>query len=158
VLSELGTDRGGRPRAPAGRSVDHAEQRANRELDPVGKPRPEVIGPRPRVKSDLAPSIALPMPDGHAVASRIEVRFGQREPFLDPQPSAPQHDDQRAQPAAVAIVAHLAHNRHDLIDRGRVGRVQATLVCRLAPGVIAQERGGASADGQPRRAASRWKT
>jgi hypothetical protein len=82
------------------------------------------------------------MPDGHAVASRIEVRFGQREPFLDPQSSAPQHDDQRAQPAAMAIVARLAHNRHDLIDRGRVGRVQATFVCRLAPGVIARERGG----------------
>jgi hypothetical protein len=48
---------------------------------------------------------------------------------LDPQPGAPQHDDQRVVAMAVAIVPGLAHDRDDLIDRWRVRRVGLALLC-----------------------------
>jgi len=38
---------------------------------------------------------------------------------LDPQPRAPEHDDQRVEAMAVAIVPGLAHDRDDLINRWR---------------------------------------
>ena len=42
----------GRPRTPAGRTVDHAEQRFDRKLHPLGEPRLD-RRPRARVHADL---------------------------------------------------------------------------------------------------------
>jgi hypothetical protein len=39
--------------------------------------------------------------------------------LADPQPGAPQHDDQAPEPDALAILAGGAHDRDDLLDRGR---------------------------------------
>ena len=69
--------------------------------------------------------------------TKIEPRrrsgLGERERVLDPQPGAPQHDDQSVDAMAVAIVPGLAHDRDDLIDRRRVRRVGLTLVARGYP-------------------------
>src|SRR4051794_25050255 len=49
---------GARPRPPAGRAVDHAEQRADRELEASGEPRAQLL-PAPGVHADLAAATAL---------------------------------------------------------------------------------------------------
>jgi hypothetical protein len=70
-------------------------------------------------------------------AAGVEVVLGELERLLDSQASAPEDDDHRAQPPAVAFVGGVAHHRDDLIDGGRVGRVEPALVARRAPGVVA---------------------
>ena len=54
---------------------------------------------------------------------------------MDAQPGAPEHDDQPAQPPAVAPVAGGAHDGDDLLDGRRIGRVAHALVARRAAGV-----------------------
>jgi hypothetical protein len=73
-------------------------------------------------------------------APLVEVALGEREPLLNAQPGAPQHDDHRSQAPAVGIVTGVAHDRHDLIDGGRVGPIPQYLVARRAPGVVAGHR------------------
>jgi hypothetical protein len=63
----------------------------------------------------------------------VEVDLGQRERFLDAQASAPQHDDQTANPSAMDAGPGLAHDRNDLLSRRRIGRVTDPLVARRAP-------------------------
>jgi hypothetical protein len=67
----------------------------------------------------------------------VEVAFAERQRFLDAQPAAPEHDDQCAEPKAVAVVAGLAHDRDDLLHGRRVGGVAQSLVARRASGVVA---------------------
>jgi hypothetical protein len=45
VAAQLIAHRGRRPRPPAGRAVDHAEERANGQLNPAGDPGSEMIRP-----------------------------------------------------------------------------------------------------------------
>jgi hypothetical protein len=59
---------------------------------------------------------------------------------VDAQPSAPQDDDQAAQPTAVRTVTGRAHDGDDLFDPGRIGGVAQTLVARRATGVKARHR------------------
>jgi hypothetical protein len=53
----------------------------------------------------------------------VKVVLAERKRFLNTQPAAPEHDDQRPQPEAMAIVAGLAHDRDDLFHgRGSAGQ------------------------------------
>ena len=66
---------------------------------------------------------------------------GERERLADAQASAPEHDDQPAQPATVDTVAGVTHHGDDLLDRRRVGGVAHPLVARRPPGVELRQRG-----------------
>ena len=59
---QLGACRRGRPVATAGRAVDDAQQRTDRELAPDVKPGLELF-PSPCVHADLATAPALAAPD-----------------------------------------------------------------------------------------------
>jgi hypothetical protein len=72
-------------------------------------------------------------------APRIEVPLAERECFVDAQPGAPQHDDERPQAVGMDAGAGVAHYSDDLGDGGRVGRVALALVSRRAPGVVARQ-------------------
>lgn len=63
--------------------------------------------------------------------------LAQGERLLDAQPAAPEHDDKRPQPSAVAIVARLTHHGDDLLHRRWVRGIQLPLVAGRATGVIA---------------------
>ena len=52
---ELDPDAGARPRPAAGRAVDDAEHRPDRQLDPSGEPGSQLL-PAPGVHADLAPA------------------------------------------------------------------------------------------------------
>jgi hypothetical protein len=59
---------------------------------------------------------------------RVEIRLGQPKHLLDPEPGAPEHDDQRPNPEPVPIVAGLAHHPDDLLDRRRISRIALPLI------------------------------
>ena len=132
-------DGGARPRSPAGRAVDDAEQRPDRQLGAGVQPRPQLL-PAPVVHADLAAAAALAVADQQRSAPLVEIVLGERERLLDAQPGAPQHDDHRSHAPAVTVIAGVAHDRDDLLHRGRVGRVAHPLVARRAPGVVARHR------------------
>ena len=73
------------------------------------------------------------VPDKDRAAALVQIGLGQRQRLLNPQPGAPQHDDQRVETMAVASMRSLAHDRHDLIGRRRVGEVALALVARGYP-------------------------
>jgi hypothetical protein len=70
--AELGTDRGTRPRPPAGGAIDDAKQRTDRQLDARLQPRAELF-PAPLVHADLAARAALAVADQQRPATRVEV-------------------------------------------------------------------------------------
>jgi hypothetical protein len=65
-------------------------------------------------------------------SARIDIGLIQRQRLGDPQTTAPQHRDQRANPKTVAILAVLAHDQDDLLRPRRVRRVLHALVRRAA--------------------------
>jgi hypothetical protein len=83
VAAQLRTRCGGRPGPAASRSVDHAEQRADRQLDPARDPGSEMVVPGPGIESDLATPITLAFPYQDGPASRVEIGLDQRQRFLD---------------------------------------------------------------------------
>src|SRR5215208_6052293 len=101
--SQLRAGGAGCPRPSACRAVDDAKQRSDRQLDPRLEPWLELL-PRPVVHPHLAAPAALAAPHQQRTAPRIEVGLGERERLTDPQASAPQHNDQPAQPATVDAV------------------------------------------------------
>jgi hypothetical protein len=101
--------------------VSEARQRLDRKLHAVSQPRLD-CRPCPCVHADLPLAIVLAVPDQDRAATLIKISFGQRERLLDPQPGAPEHDDQGGEAMAAASVPGLAHDRNDLIDRRRVSR------------------------------------
>jgi hypothetical protein len=64
----------------------------------------------------------------------VKVGLGQRQRLVDPQPGAPQHDDQGTQAMPVTITPGLAHNGDDLINGRRVRGVTLALVAWGDPG------------------------
>src|SRR5215210_1018606 len=106
----------GCPRPSACRTADDAEQRSDRQLDSGLEPWFELL-PGPVVHPHLAAAAALAASDQQRSAAPVEVGLGERERLADPQASAPEHDDQAAQPAAVDALAGLAHDGDDLLDR-----------------------------------------
>jgi hypothetical protein len=77
--------RSGGPTGPvpaARRSVDDAEQRTDRKLDPQLEPRAKLL-PGPCIHADLAAPSALAVADEQRAAAVIEIGFGEAEGFLD---------------------------------------------------------------------------
>jgi hypothetical protein len=70
----------------------------------------------------------------------IEVRLVEGERLVDPESRSPQHDDQAAQPAAMAPVTARAHDRDDLLHGRRIGRIALPLVAWRAAGVESRHR------------------
>jgi len=82
------------PLAAARRTVDDAEQRSDRKLEPQLEPGLELF-PAPRIHPDLAAPAAL---------------AATHERFVDAEPGAPEDHDQAAQPTPVRTVAGRAHD------------------------------------------------
>jgi hypothetical protein len=98
--------------------------------------------PAPLVHTDLAPAPALAAAHEQCAATVVEVRLVEGERLVDPESRSPQHDDQAAQPAAMAPITGRAHDRDDLLDGGRVGRIAHALVARRTTDVEAGHRRG----------------
>jgi hypothetical protein len=90
--------------------------------------------------SDLSATAALAATNQDSAALLVQIGFGQTERLADPQPGAPEQDDQRTEPVTVGTVASPAHHRDDLVDRRRVSRIAKPLVARRSPVVIAWHR------------------
>ncbi len=88
-FSQLSAHRGRRPRPPAGRAVDDAEQRTDGELDALLAPAAEVLKP-PVVHPVLATPVARAMPDQQRPARWVDVGLAERERLADTQAPAPQ--------------------------------------------------------------------
>jgi hypothetical protein len=82
--AELRADRGGRPRSPARRTVDDAEQRPDRQLCPCAEPRPQLL-PAPLVHADLASAPSLAVADHQQSGPVVEIVLGESERLLDAQ-------------------------------------------------------------------------
>jgi hypothetical protein len=105
--AQFGAGGAGCPRPSACRTVDDADQRSERQLDPGLEPGLELL-PHPVVHAHLAAPAALAAPHQQRSAAGVEVGLGERERLADPQAGAPEHDDQAAQPTAVDTVADVA--------------------------------------------------
>jgi len=81
----------------------------------MGEPAAQVVK-APVVHPDLAALVALAVTHEQRTATLVEVRFGQRERLLDPQPGTPQHHDQAACAIPMRPVTCLAHHGNDLLD------------------------------------------
>jgi len=106
-----------------------------------GQPRLQLL-PGPVIHADFPPPAALAAPDHYRTPTRVEVGLAECERLGDPQPGAPEHDDQAAQALSVGGVAGGAQYRDDLLDCRRVRGVSHRLVPRRAARVEARERGG----------------
>jgi hypothetical protein len=96
--------------------------------------------PCPAVHSDLAAASSLPPADDEGPAGAVKVGLGEVERFADPQPSAPQDDDQRPQAGAVRTLAGGTQDGDDLFDRWRVSRETEAFVLWRAAAVVAGHR------------------
>jgi hypothetical protein len=85
---------GGLPMPSGGRAVDHAQQRADRQLASGLEPGLELC-PRPAVHVDLAALAALAFADEDRAPVLVQVALLQSERLTDPQTGAPQKHDQR---------------------------------------------------------------
>jgi hypothetical protein len=114
------------PPPAGGRSVDHAQQRPDRELLADLEPWVELL-PRPTVHPDLASLTALPASDKHRAAGSVPIALLESERFADPQAGAPEQHNQRSESMAGGAVTDSAHHGDDLLNRRRVGRVLLAL-------------------------------
>jgi hypothetical protein len=136
---QLLTRRRGLPPPAGGRPVDHAQHRSDRELAADLEPRVELV-PCPAVHPNLAPLAAFPSSDEHRATATVKIALLESERFADPQPRAPQQDDQDAKPVTVGTVPDRAHDGNDLLNLRRICRVLLALVARRAASVIAGQR------------------
>jgi hypothetical protein len=113
------------PRGSFARSVSHGCSTDHRR------------GPcRPRAGDRLS------VPDQDRPAALVEVGFGQRQGLVDPQPGAPEHDDQAIESVTVAAVMRLAHHGDDFLDGRWVSGVALALVPWCLAGAEPRQRGG----------------
>jgi len=124
------------PTSSGGRSVDHAQHRADRQLSADLEPGIELV-PCPTVHPDLSALAALPTPDEYSAAGAVEVALLERERFADPQSRTPQQHNQRSKSVTVGAVTDRAHHSHDLVDRRRIGRVLLAFVPGWTASVVA---------------------
>ena len=127
------------PAATGCRSVDHTQQRSDRELPADLEPRVELL-PGPTVHPDLATLAAFATPHEHRTARAIQIALLQSERFADPQASASEQHYQRTKSVTVGTVPDGAHDSDDLLDGGRIGRILLSLVPRRAAPVVAGHR------------------
>jgi hypothetical protein len=115
------------PTSSGGRSVDHAQQCADRKLAADLQPGIELV-PCPTVHPDLSALAALfhtgPVPRRGCGRGRSL----ERQRFADPQSGTPQQHNQRTKSLTLGAVTDRAHHRDDLFDRRRIGRVLLALV------------------------------
>ncbi len=137
--AELDPDSGGRPGPTASRSVDHAEQRADRQPLALCHPGAELLE-APLVHADLPPAPALAAADEDRATVWVEIALAERQRLLDAKPATPEDDDHGAQTSAVATTSNLAHHGDDLLDARRVGRIAHSLVAWRSSGVVAGHR------------------
>jgi len=69
--------------SPSCRSLDDAEQRADREFEAQIDPRLQVL-PRPLVRADLAAAAAVAAADEQRSATVVEVGLAERQRLVDP--------------------------------------------------------------------------
>jgi hypothetical protein len=124
------------PMSSGGRSVDHAQQCADRKLAADLQPGVELV-PCPTVHPDLSALAALSTSDQYSAARPVEVALLKRERFTDPQSGTPQQHNQRTKSVTVGAVADRAHHGDDLFDRRRIGRVLLALVSGWTASVVA---------------------
>jgi hypothetical protein len=84
----------------------------------------------------LAPIAPRILSDEDRPAALIQIGLGQRQRLIDPQPGAPEHDDQTVEAVTVASVMGMAHDRDDLLDGRRVCRVALPVVARRLGGYV----------------------
>jgi len=94
----------------------------------------------PSGPSRLLAACRLSSPNEHGAAAAIKIALLERERFTDPQPGAPEQDDQRAKPVSLGAVADRAHDGDDLLNGWWIGRVLLAIVARRAASVIARQR------------------
>jgi hypothetical protein len=87
-----------------------------------------------------SPAAALAAAHRQRPSPLVDVVLGQRERLLDARPGAPQDDDHRPDPPAVAVIWAVAQHGHDLVHRWRIRRVAHALVARRPAGVITRHR------------------
>ena len=116
-VMQLLTSSRGFPVPSGGRSVDHTEQRPDRQLAADLEPRVELL-PRPAVHPDLASLAALPPPHEDGASSTVKVALVEGERFADSQARTPQQHDQRPQAVTVGAIIDCAHDRDDFLDCG----------------------------------------
>jgi hypothetical protein len=88
----------------------------------------------------LAALAALPAAHKDRAAGAVQIALIEIERFADPQPGAPEQDDQGAKSLSVGAIADSTHHRDELLDGRRVGRVVLALVPQGASAVIARHR------------------
>jgi hypothetical protein len=79
--------------------------------------------------------------DQHSASVWVQIGLGERERLADPQPGAPQHDDDPAQTQTIGSLARGVYHGADLLDGRWVGRVMQSLVPWRAALMEARERG-----------------
>jgi hypothetical protein len=151
--AELGADGCARPRAPAGGTIDDAQQRSDWQIDACGQPREQVF-PAPLVHPDLAAAAALAAADQDRPAPVIEVVLGERTRLLDAQSGRPKHHDHRSQPPPVPVVGGASPRRS---HRRWAGQPDSGCPC-CAAGGPRDTRAWSPANGAARlhRALTRW--
>jgi hypothetical protein len=132
------------PAASSGRSVDHAQHRADWELMTDLQPRIQLL-PRPPAHPNLPALAALPAPNEYAAAGSVQIALLECEGFADSESGAPEQNDERAEPVALGAITDCAHDRDDLFDRRWVSRVLLALVARWTASVVAGHGRGRTA-------------
>ncbi len=86
--AQLVPDPGLWPRSPAGGTVDDAEERAERQLEPLGDPRGQLLPP-PVIHPNLSATAALAVSDKQRPAARVQIALVEIERLLNPQLGPP---------------------------------------------------------------------
>jgi hypothetical protein len=96
------------------------------------------------VHAGLAPLIAFAVADQQRPTALIDVGLVERQRLGDPQPTAPEHRDQRPDAPAVAVMTGLAHDDNDLLRTRRIRWILHAFVSAARParypGIVAGER------------------
>lgn len=90
---ELRPRRRSRPRPSSRGSVDHAEERANRQFHPELQPGIKLL-PSPIVHPNLAALATLAVADEHRSEPGLEVSLGERQGLADPKTGSREDDCQ----------------------------------------------------------------
>jgi hypothetical protein len=98
----------------------------------ASRARPRQQRPDPQRQADPA--------NKDCAAGAAQIALVEIWRFADPQPGAPQQNNQSTKSLSVGAIANSTHHRDDLVDGRRVGRVVLALVPRRASAVIARHR------------------
>jgi hypothetical protein len=105
----------------------------------VCHPGSELLEPE-LVHPGLAAFVTFAVTDEQRPSGGVDAGLVERQRFADPQPSAPQHRDQRPQGQTVTVMPGLAHDHNDLLGTRRVRRVLHPFVARRPAREIARRR------------------